>query len=123
MADKKLAGQIAIVTGANSGIGEGVAMSLGEAGANVVVNYLVNPDAANVIVDKIKSFGSNAVAIKADVSKEDQVMNMFVQTIQQFGTIDILVNNAGLQRDAKLHEMTLAQCTAVTRSASSDSIL
>ena len=109
MADKKLAGQIAIVTGANSGIGEGVAMSLGEAGANVVVNYLVNPDAANVIVDKIKSFGSNAVAIKADVSKEDQVMNMFVQTIQQFGTIDILVNNAGLQRDAKLHEMTLAQ--------------
>lgn len=109
MADKKLAGQIAIVTGANSGIGEGVAISLGEAGANVVVNYVVNPDAANVIVDKIKSFGSNAVAIKADVSKEDQVMNMFVQTIQQFGTIDILVNNAGLQRDAKLHEMTLAQ--------------
>lgn len=109
MADKKLAGQIAIVTGANSGIGEGVAISLGEAGANVIVNYVVNPDAANVIVDKIKSFGSNAVAIKADVSKEDQVMNMFVQTIQQFGTIDILVNNAGLQRDAKLHEMTLAQ--------------
>ncbi len=109
MADKKLAGQIAIVTGANSGIGEGVAISLGEAGANVVVNYVVNPDAANVIVDKIKSFGSNAIAIKADVSKEDQVMNMFAQTIQQFGTVDILVNNAGLQRDAKLHEMTLAQ--------------
>jgi glucose 1-dehydrogenase len=109
MADKKLAGQTVIVTGANSGIGEGVAISLGEAGANVVVNYVVNPDAANVIVEKIKSFGSNAMAIQADVSKEDQVINMFAQTITQFGTVDILVNNAGLQRDAKFHEMTLAQ--------------
>ncbi len=109
MADKKLTGQTVIVTGANSGIGEGVAISLGEAGANVVVNYVVNPDAANAIVEKIKSFGSNAVAIQADVSKEDQVINMFQQTITQFGTVDILVNNAGLQRDAKFHEMTLAQ--------------
>jgi glucose 1-dehydrogenase len=109
MAEKKLTGQTVIVTGANSGIGEGVAISLGEAGANVVVNYVVNPDTANTIVDKIKSFGSNAIAIQADVSKEDQVINMFQQTIQQFGTVDILVNNAGLQRDAKFHEMTLAQ--------------
>jgi glucose 1-dehydrogenase len=109
MADKKLTGQTAIVTGANSGIGEGVAISLGEAGANVVVNYVVNPDAANVIVEKIKSFGSNAIAVQADVSKEDQVINMFQQTIKEFGTVDILINNAGLQRDAKFHEMTLAQ--------------
>ncbi len=109
MADKKLSGQTALVTGANSGIGEGVAISLGEAGANVVVNYVANPDAANAVVEKIKSFGSNAVAIQADVSKEDQVISMFQQTVQQFGTLDILVNNAGLQRDAKFHEMTLAQ--------------
>ena len=109
MAEKKLAGQSALVTGASSGIGEGVAIALGEAGANVIVNYVVNPDAANTIVDKIKSFGSNAIAIQADVSKEDQVINMFAQTIKQFGTVDILVNNAGLQRDAKFHEMTLAQ--------------
>ena len=109
MADKKLNGQTAIVTGANSGIGEGVAIALGEAGANVVVNYVANPDAANAVVEKIKSCGSNAIAVLADVSKEDQVINMFQQTIQQFGTVDILVNNAGLQRDAKFHEMTLAQ--------------
>ncbi|MFM9911182.1 MAG: SDR family oxidoreductase [Chitinophagaceae bacterium] len=109
MADKKLINQTAIVTGANSGIGEGVAISLGEAGANVVVNYVTNPDAANAVVEKIKSFGSNAVMIQADVSKEDQVINMFQKAITQFGTVDILVNNAGLQKDAKFHEMTLAQ--------------
>lgn len=109
MPGKKLQSQTAIVTGANSGIGEGVAIALGEAGANVVVNYVVNPEAANAVVEKIKSFGAQAIAIPADVSKEDQVIKMFQQTIQQFGTVDILVNNAGLQRDAKFHEMTLAQ--------------
>ncbi|GGD41780.1 glucose-1-dehydrogenase [Emticicia aquatilis] len=109
MAEKKLSGQTALVTGANSGIGEGVAIALGEAGANVVVNFVSNPDAANAVVEKIKSFGSNAIAIQADVSKEDQVQAMFQQMIETFGTIDILVNNAGLQRDAKFHEMTLAQ--------------
>jgi len=109
MQKKKLESQTAIVTGANSGIGEGVAIALGEAGANVVVNYVVNPGSANEVVEKIKSFGSKAVAIQADVSKEDQVIKMFQQTVQQFGTVDILVNNAGLQRDAKFHEMTLEQ--------------
>ncbi|MFM6924104.1 MAG: SDR family oxidoreductase [Ferruginibacter sp.] len=109
MAEKKLTGQTAIVTGANSGIGEGVAMALGEAGASVVVNFVSNPDAADAVVEKIRSFGSQAVAIQADVSKEEQVISMFKQTVDQFGTVDILINNAGLQRDAKFHEMTLAQ--------------
>lgn len=113
MSDRKLSTQTAIVTGANSGIGEGVAISLGEAGANVVVNYVTNPDAADAVVDKIKSFGSNAIAIKADVGKEEDVISMFKQTVEQFGTVDILVNNAGLQRDAKFHEMTLAQWDTV----------
>ena len=109
MLSKKLENQTAIITGANSGIGEGVAIALGQAGANIVVNYVTNPDAANTVVEKIKSFGSKAIAVQADVSKEDQVVKMFEQTIEQFGTVDILVNNAGLQKDAKFHEMTLAQ--------------
>jgi glucose 1-dehydrogenase len=107
--EKKLHGQTVLVTGANSGIGEGVAIAMGEAGANVVVNYISNPDAANAVAEKIKSAGSNAIAVQADVSKEDQVINMFQQAVLQFGTIDILVNNAGLQKDSKFHEMTLAQ--------------
>lgn len=107
--DKKLAGQTALITGASSGIGEGVALALGAAGANIIVNFSSNAEAANKTVEQIKSFGSNAIAVKANVSKEEEVINMFQQAIQRFGTIDILVNNAGLQKDAKFHEMTLAQ--------------
>jgi glucose 1-dehydrogenase len=113
MAEKKLAGQTALVTGANSGIGLGVALSLGEAGANVVINYVSKPEVAQEVVDKIKSFGSEAIAIQADVSNEAQVQAMFKQTIDHFGTVDILVNNAGLQRDAKFEEMTLDQWNLV----------
>jgi glucose 1-dehydrogenase len=109
MADRKLSGQTALVTGANSGIGEGVAISLGEAGANVVVNYVAQPEAAQAVVDKIKSFGSEAVAIQADVSNEAQVIAMFQQAIKEYGTVDILINNAGLQKDSKFDEMTVAQ--------------
>jgi glucose 1-dehydrogenase len=109
MADKKLAGQTVLITGANSGIGYGVALSMGEAGANVVVNYVSNPDAAQELVDKIKAMGSNAIALQADVSKEEQVIAMFETAIEIYDTVDILVNNAGLQRDAHFHEMTLAQ--------------
>jgi glucose 1-dehydrogenase len=109
MADKKLSGQTALVTGANSGIGEGVAIALGEAGANVVVNYVSKPETAQAVVDKIKSFGSKAIALQADVSNEAQVISMFQQTVKEFGTVDILVNNAGLQKDAKFDQMTVEQ--------------
>jgi glucose 1-dehydrogenase len=108
-----LTGQKALVTGANSGIGRGVAIALGQAGADVVVNYVIGDDAANAVVNEIRGFGANAVAYKADVSFEDQVAGMFQHAIQEFGTIDILVNNAGLQRDSKFQTMTLAQWNTV----------
>jgi glucose 1-dehydrogenase len=102
-----LAGQKALVTGANSGIGKGVAIALGEAGADVVVNYVDGDDAANAVVEEIRKSGVKAYAHKADVSSEEQVATMFARMIQEFGTIDILVSNAGLQRDSAFHEMTL----------------
>ena len=102
-----LKGQKAIVTGSSSGIGTAVAIALGQAGADVVVNYAGNKDGATEVVDQIKENGGNAIAIGADVSKEDEVERMFAQTIEAFGTVDILVNNAGLQRDASIDEMTL----------------
>ena len=104
-----LRGQKALVTGANSGIGESVARHLAAAGAAVVVNYVANPASAEAIVGEINAAGQTAIAIAADVSKEDQVQAMFGQMIAQFGTIDILVANAGLQRDAAFADMTLDQ--------------
>ena len=107
MSVRPLEGQRAIVTGANSGIGEGVAKALAEAGARVVVNYVAGPDKAEQVVDEIRRTGGEAVAVRADVSKEEQVEAMFEQTIAAWGSVDIVVNNAGLQRDARLHEMSL----------------
>jgi glucose 1-dehydrogenase len=108
-----LAGQKALVTGASSGIGKAVAIALGGAGADVAVNYLSGDDEAEAVVDAIKQKGSGAVAIQADVSKEDQVQAMFARMFDRFGTIDILVNNAGLQKDARFEEMTLQQWNTV----------
>lgn len=110
---KILVGQKAIVTGANSGIGKGTAIELAKAGADVVVNYIVNDEAAFEIVDEIKKIGANSFAFKADVSNENDVIEMFKKTINEFGTVDILVNNAGLQRDAPIDEMTLEQWNKV----------
>jgi len=104
-----LEGQTALVTGANSGIGEGIARGLAEAGASVIVNYVANEQSAQAIVDDIEAAGGKAVAIRADVSSEAEVQAMFRRALDALGTIDILVNNAGLQADAPLHEMTLAQ--------------
>ena len=110
---KLLTGQKALVTGANSGIGKGVAIALGQAGADVVVNYVADDAAAAAVVEEIKKSGSSAYAHQADVSSEDQVATMFARMKQEFGTIDILVSNAGLQRDSAFHEMTLAQWNKV----------
>jgi glucose 1-dehydrogenase len=110
---KLLAGQKALVTGANSGIGEAAAIALGQAGADVVVNYVTGEERAEAVAEKVCRSGVRALAHQADVSKEDQVEQMFGRAIAEFGTIDILVNNAGLQRDAPFHEMTLAQWNTV----------
>jgi glucose 1-dehydrogenase len=103
-----LRGQKAVVTGANSGIGQAVALALARAGADVVVNYVTRPEAAEQVVHSITAAGGNAFAFPCDVRREDQVQAMFQQTIRKFGTVDILVNNAGLQKDAPVDQMSLA---------------
>lgn len=108
-----LAGQSALVTGANSGIGRVIALALGRAGADVAVNYLTDPDAASSVVDELRRAGRRAVAIKADVSREEEVDAMFERAIAEFGTLHVTVCNAGLQRDAPFHRMTLAQWDTV----------
>ncbi len=113
MSDQPLRGQKALVTGANSGIGEAVALALGAAGASVVVNYVTGEDVAVQVVEQIRKSGGDAMAIQADVSKEDEVQAMFQRMLQAWGTIDILVNNAGIQRDAPFAQMTLEQWNLV----------
>lgn len=110
---KILKGQKALVTGANSGIGKAVAIALGQAGADVAVNYVRGDTSANDVVQTISRNGVRAVAIEADVSQEPDVEAMFAKMLKEFGTIDILVSNAGLQKDAPFEEMTLAQWNTV----------
>lgn len=107
--------QIAIITGASSGIGAGVAKAISNAGAIVIVNYPTpdNETTANAVVEDILSSGGVAKAICCNVANEQEVIAMFQQVISFFGTIDILVNNAGLQRDASFTEMTLEQWNTV----------
>jgi glucose 1-dehydrogenase len=108
-----LQGQIALVTGASSGIGRSIAIALAEAGADVVVNYASGADKAQAVVAEIRERGSRAIAVRADVSDETQVLQMFAETLREFGTLDVLVNNAGMQQDAPFHELTMAQWNRV----------
>ncbi len=113
MKDSLLQGQSALVTGGNSGIGLGVAKALAAVGAQVAINYVAEKEKAFQAQDEIQAAGGKAILLQADVSKEEQVRDMFAQLRREFGTIDILVNNAGLQRDAKITDMTLEQWNKV----------
>jgi glucose 1-dehydrogenase len=108
-----LKGQSALITGADSGIGKGVALAMAAAGANVIINHVDAHEVAQLTVDEIIATGGNAYAIHADISKEDEVQAMFAEMYQKYGTVDILVNNAGLQRDSRFVDMTLEQWNTV----------
>ena len=108
-----LSGQKALVTGANSGIGRATAIALGQAGADVVVNYVTGEDRAQAVVEEIRRSGARAYAHCADVSNESEVKEMFSRMVAELGTIDILINNAGRQKDSPFVDMSLADWNAV----------
>ncbi len=107
--NERLRGQTCIVTGANSGIGRAIAIAMGKEGANIVLNWVANQDATNAVVQEIEATGARVIPVRADVSNEEDVTQLFNAAVSEYGTVDILVNNAGLQRDAPFHEMTLEQ--------------
>lgn len=103
----RLAGQKALVTGASSGIGRGIAVELGRHGADVVVNYIGDDSKADETVREVRETGAAAYAHRADVSDEKQVVAMMDRMVEELGAVDIVVCNAGIQSDAPLHEMSL----------------
>lgn len=111
--NRSLDGQKALVTGASSGIGKSIAIHLGRSGASVIVNYIGDSGPAEEVAHQIETEGGTAMPIKADVSREEQVGEMFDKMIKEYGTVDILINNAGIQKDATFTEMTLEQWQAV----------
>src|SRR5215218_5541077 len=82
-----LEGQPALVTGANSGIGRAVALGLAASGADIVVNYVVDPQAADDVASQVEALGRKAITIKADVSSEEDVRAMFSKAVEHFGTL------------------------------------
>src|SRR5256712_14203589 len=95
-AGKKLAGKVAIVTGASKGIGAGIAKQLAAEGAAVVVNYASSKESADRVVAEIERGGGKAVAVKANMAKKAEIERLFSEAKQAFGRLDILVNNAGI---------------------------
>lgn len=93
--DLGLKGRVALVTGSSRGIGRGIARRLGQEGAAVAVNYVQDEEAAAQVVREIEAAGSHAVAVKADVSRRQEVDQMIRQVLGLLGPVDILVNNAG----------------------------
>ncbi|PUB35368.1 glucose 1-dehydrogenase [Elizabethkingia sp. YR214] len=109
--EQKLQNQIAIITGASSGIGSGIAKCIATSGATVIINHSSQSSkpAAEAILKEITDDGGSGITYQCDVSKEDEVIKMFQDVIAQYGTVDILINNAGVQKDAKFTDMTLHQ--------------
>lgn len=111
----KLENKIVLITGSSRGIGRVTAIRFAKEGAKIIVNYHISnfePDAetnAKKVVEKIKKLGSEALAIKCDVSQENQVKNMIDRSIKKFGKIDILINNAGIVYDIPLFKKTVKQ--------------
>ena len=110
-----LANQVAVITGSSSGIGAGIAKSMAESGAIVIINYPFDGalSQAQAVLKEITDEGGKGMVSMCDVSKEDQVIKMFADVVAAYGTVDILVNNAGIQKDSKFQDMTLDQWNSV----------
>jgi len=102
----KLAGKVAVVTGASKGIGAAIATQLAAEGAAIVVNYATSKEGADRVVAEITKNGGKAVAVQADMAKEKDIERLFAETKKAFGRLDILINNAGVYEFAPLEAVT-----------------
>jgi NAD(P)-dependent dehydrogenase (short-subunit alcohol dehydrogenase family) len=109
-------GKVVIITGSGSGLGTGIALRFGEAGAAVVVNYRSSAAGAQAVVSEIEAAGGKTVAVQADVTQKAEVERLIAQTVAAFGRLDVLINNAGLYPLSTLVEMTEAEWDEVVNS-------
>jgi glucose 1-dehydrogenase len=100
---------VAIVTGGNSGIGKAVVLALADAGANVVIDYVVNPDATEQLEKQIVALGGRAIGVEADVSKVEDLQMLVDRAVATFGRLDIMVNNAGIETRTSVLDTTEEQ--------------
>jgi len=106
MSTSKLAGKVAVVTGASKGIGASIAKYLAAEGASVIVNYASSRGGADVVVTDIKKSGGRAVAVQADIAKKGDIDRLFAETKKEFGKVDVLVNNAGIYEFSPVEGIT-----------------
>ncbi|MEP7054103.1 MAG: glucose 1-dehydrogenase [Actinomycetota bacterium] len=116
---KGLTGKVAVVTGGSSGIGQAIAIRLGEEGVDVAINYVGRPEGAeatketiehgvDICMKQMAAAGTHPILVRADVSDEAEVAAMFAEVISHYGRIDYLINNAGIQIAAESHELSVA---------------
>jgi glucose 1-dehydrogenase len=104
-----LKGKVAIVTGGNSGIGLTVVLELAKQGANIVIDYVSHPEATEALEHQVVALGDQAIGIKADVSKVNELQNLIDGAVKNFGHLDIMVNNAGIETRTSVLDTTEEQ--------------
>jgi len=110
-----LKGKVAIVTGGNSGIGMAIVLELARQGANIVIDYVAHPEAAEELEKQVHRLGDQALGVKADVSRVDELETLFAAAVKQFGRVDIMVNNAGVETRTSILDTTEAQYEKVMK--------
>jgi glucose 1-dehydrogenase len=108
-----LKNKVAIVTGGNSGIGEAIVLELARQGANIVIDYVVNPQATEALEQQIARLGGQSIGVEADVSKPGDLQKVVDAAVSRFGRLDIMVNNAGIETRTSVLDTTEAQYDAV----------
>ncbi len=104
-----LSGKVAIVTGGNSGIGLSIVLELAKQGANIVIDYVAHPEATDDLVKQVIALGDQAIGVKADVSKVDDLKLLIAAAVEKFGRVDVMVNNAGVETRTSVLDTTEAQ--------------
>src|SRR3954469_12775957 len=108
-----LHGKVAIVTGGNSGIGMAIVLGLAEAGADIVIDYVANPDATEALEQQVVALGDKAIGVEADVSKVEDLQRLVDAAVSAFGRVDIMVNNAGVETRTSVLDTTEQQYAKV----------